>query len=91
LPAEFQEELFRGVGLIEPLFDENNVRFIRTKTGRQLTAPGIDLSAMTASIINQNTDTPPSINPVFSSKTFGAYTYKTSPVAVSFETVSGFV
>jgi HK97 family phage major capsid protein len=85
LPAEFQEELFRGVGLIEPLFDENNVRFIRTKTGRQLTAPGIDLSAMSASIINQNTDNPPSSNPVFSSKAFGAYTYKTSPVAVSFE------
>jgi HK97 family phage major capsid protein len=85
LPAEFQEELFQGIGLIEPLFDESNVRFIRTKTGRPLTVPGIDLSAMTATIINQNTDTPPSINPVFSSEAFGAFTYKTSPVAVSFE------
>ena len=85
LAAIFQEELFRGVGLIEPLFDENNVRFIRTKTGAPLTAPGIDLSAMTATIINQNTDNPPSSNPIFSSKVFGAYTYKTSPVGVSFE------
>jgi HK97 family phage major capsid protein len=85
LPATFQDELFQGIGLIEPLFDENNVRFIRTKTGRALTAPGIDLSAMTATIIAQNTDNPPSVNPVFSSSVFGAYTYKTSPVAVSFE------
>jgi HK97 family phage major capsid protein len=85
LPMEFQEELFRGVGLIEPLFDESNVRFIRTQTGRSLKAPGIDLSAMTASIIAQNTDNPPATNPVFSSKTFGAFTYKTSPVGLSFE------
>jgi HK97 family phage major capsid protein len=85
LPAEFQEELFQGIGLIEPLFSEENCRFIRTTTGRQLTVPGIALDQMTASIINQNTDTPPSSNPVFSSTHFGAYTFKTSPVAVSFE------
>jgi HK97 family phage major capsid protein len=85
LPATFQDELFQGIGLIEPLFDENNVRFIRTTTGRPLTAPGIALDQMTASIIAQNTDNPPSSNPVFSSSVFGAYTYKTSPVAVSFE------
>jgi HK97 family phage major capsid protein len=85
LPAEFQDELFQGIGLIEPLFSEENCRFIRTQTGRALKAPGIDLSAMTASIVAQNTDVPPATNPVFSSKTFGAFTYKTSPVAVSFE------
>jgi HK97 family phage major capsid protein len=85
LPATFQNELFQGIGLIEPLFSQDNCRFIRTTTGRQLTVPGIALDQMTASIIAQNTDNPPSVNPVFSSETFGAYTFKTSPVAVSFE------
>lgn len=84
-PVDYQRELFRGIGAIEPLFDEANVRFIRTKNGRSLDAPGIDLTAMTASIVNQNTDTPPVANPVISKTTFKAWTYKVSPIVISME------
>jgi HK97 family phage major capsid protein len=84
-PVSFQSELFKGINTIEPLFDETNVRFIRTTTGRSLVGPGIDLSSMSASIIAQNTQIAPLTNPTISKTTWGAFTYKTSPIAVTLE------
>lgn len=84
-PVSLQDELFKGISTIEPLFDETNVRFIRTTTGRSLVGPGIDLSSMSASIIAQNTQIAPSANPTISKTTWGAFTYKTSPIAVTME------
>jgi len=84
-PPSFQDELFKGIATQEPLFDENNVRFIRTNTGSKLNVPGIDLSQMSAQIIGQNTDLAPNANPVASTNIFGAYTYRVTPVGVTFE------
>jgi HK97 family phage major capsid protein len=85
VPQDYQRELFRGIGIIEPLFDDANVRFIRTKNGRTLTVPGIDLTAMTATITTQNADFAPVANPVLSKSTFGAYSYRVSPIVISME------
>lgn len=83
--AEYQRELFQDAGVIEPLLDENIVRFIRTKTGNALTLPTVDMTELTSSIVAQNTDTPPVANPTASKATFGAFSYKVTPVAVSAE------
>jgi HK97 family phage major capsid protein len=85
VPQLFQNELFKGIATQEPLFDENNVRFIRTDTGNKMNVPGIDLSQMSAQIIGQNTDLAPNANPVASTNIFGAFTYRVTPVGVTFE------
>jgi HK97 family phage major capsid protein len=85
VPAGYQKKLFKGIATQEPLFDENNVRFIRTATGASITVPGIDLSQMSAQIVGQGTDLAPSTNPVASANVFGAYLYRATPVGVSFE------
>jgi HK97 family phage major capsid protein len=85
-PAEYQAELFTGISGLEPLFSENNVRFVRTVTGRSTIIPGIDLSAMNATIANQNSQSVPSTVPVVSKNTLGAYTYRVNPpIAVTLE------
>jgi HK97 family phage major capsid protein len=85
VPQLFQNELFKGIATQEPLFDEANVRFIRTDTGAKMNVPGIDLSQMSAQLIGQNTDLAPNANPVASTNIFGAYTYRVTPVGISFE------
>lgn len=84
-PAEYQRELFQDAGTVEPLLDENTVRFIRTKTGNPMTLPTIDMTAMTSQIIAQTSDLAPVVNPTASKVTFNAYSYRVNPIAVSTE------
>lgn len=84
-PAEYQKELFQDAGTVEPMLDESIVRFIRTDKGNALTLPTIDLTQMTSQIIAQTEDLAPVANPTASKVTFGAYSYRVNPVAVSTE------
>jgi HK97 family phage major capsid protein len=84
-PAEYQRELFQDAGTIEPLLDENTVRFFRTKTGNPLTLPTVDLTQMTSQIISQTSDFAPVANPTASKVTFNAFSYRVNPIAISTE------
>jgi HK97 family phage major capsid protein len=85
VPADFQDELFKGIAQYDPLMDENNVRLLRTDNARAITLPGIDLSTISSSIVVQNTQVAPVANPTVSKNVLAGYTYKTNPIAGTFE------
>jgi HK97 family phage major capsid protein len=85
VPADFQDELFKGIAQYDPLMDENNVRLLRTDNARAITLPGIALDTISSSIVTQNTQIAPVANPTVSKNVLAGYTYKTNPIAGTFE------
>jgi HK97 family phage major capsid protein len=86
VPAAFLDELFVGLAQTTPLLDPNNVRLLKTADAKSMTIPGLDTTAITSTIISQNTDNAPSnANPTASKFTLGGYSYKTDSIAASIE------
>jgi HK97 family phage major capsid protein len=85
VPAAFYNSLLTGIAQYTELLDEDNVNLIEVENGRKLTIPSIDLSTITSAQVLENVDAPPVTNPTVSSSVLNAFTYRTSPIAASFE------
>jgi HK97 family phage major capsid protein len=85
LPVEFERILLQGMAQYDDLMNPENVRVIPTQNGHTLSLPSIDLSAITSAIVSQNTQQAPVANPTVASNTFGGFTYKTNPIAITME------
>ena len=86
VPAAFYSKLLTGVAQYTELLDENNVNLIQTGDWiRPLTIPEIDLSTISSSIAVQGADTPPVANPTVTSNVLKGYSYRTNPIAATFE------
>jgi HK97 family phage major capsid protein len=85
LPVEFQRILLQGMAQYDDLMNPENVRVIPTQNGHTLSLPSIDLSTITSAIVSQNTQQLPVANPTVASNTFGGFSYKTNPCAVTLE------
>lgn len=85
LPVEFERILVQGMAQYDPLMDAENVRVIPSEDGRTLSLPSIDLSTITSTLVSQNTQQAPVANPTAASNTFGGFSYRTNPIAVTLE------
>jgi len=85
LPVEFERILLQGMAQYDDLLNPDNVRVIPTQNGHTLSLPSIDLSTITSAIVTQNTQQAPVANPVIASNSFGGFSYKTDPLAVTLE------
>jgi HK97 family phage major capsid protein len=85
VPQAFYNSLLTGIAQYTELLDEDNVNLIEAENGRKLTIPSIDLSTITSSQVLENVDAPPVANPTVGSSVLNAYTYRTNPIAASFE------
>jgi HK97 family phage major capsid protein len=85
LPVEFEKMLLASAAQFDDLMNPENVRVIPTKDGRSLSLPSIDLISITSAIVSQNTQQLPVANPAVATNTFGGYSFKTNPVAVTME------
>jgi len=85
LPVEFERILLQGMAQYDDLMNPENVRVIPTENGHTLNLPSIDLSTITSAIVNQNTQQAPVANPTVASNSFGGFSYKTNPLAVTLE------
>lgn len=86
VPATFYGKLLQGVAQYTELMDKNNVNLIETSDWvRPLTIPEIDLSTISSAIAVQGADTPPVANPTITSNVLKGYSYRTNPIAATFE------
>jgi len=85
LPAAFEKTLLASAAQFDDLLNPNNVRVIPTQDGRSLSLPLIDLSTISSAIVTQNSQQLPVANPTVGSNTFGGYSFKTNPIAVTME------
>jgi HK97 family phage major capsid protein len=85
VPQIFYNKLLTGVAQFTELMDRNNVTLLETEKGNTMTLPAIDLSTITSAQVLENVDAPPVANPTISSSVLKAYTYRTNPIAASFE------
>jgi HK97 family phage major capsid protein len=85
LPVEFERILLAAAAQYDDLMNPENVRVIPTENGRTLSLPSIDLSAITSAIVSQNTQQVPVANPAIATNSFGGFTYKTTPIAITLE------
>jgi HK97 family phage major capsid protein len=85
LPVEFERILLQGMAQYDDLMNPENVRVIPTENGHTLNLPSIDLSAITSTLVSQNAQQAPVANPTVASNTFGGYSYRTNPIAVTRE------
>jgi HK97 family phage major capsid protein len=86
VPAAFYNKLLTGVAQYTELMSPDNCNFIETADWvRPLTVPEIDLSTISSSIAVQGADTPPVANPTITSNVLKGYSYRTNPIAATFE------
>jgi HK97 family phage major capsid protein len=85
LPVEFERILLQGMAQYDDLMNPENVRVIPTENGHTLSLPSIDLSTITSAIVSQNTQQAPVANPTAATNSFGGFSYKTNPCAVTLE------
>jgi HK97 family phage major capsid protein len=85
VPAAFYGSLMNSVAQYTELMNRNNVFLIESENGRKLSIPEIDLSTITSALVAENVDAPPVANPAISSSVLSAYTYRTNPIAATFE------
>jgi HK97 family phage major capsid protein len=86
VPNAFYNKLLTGVAQYTELMDKDNVNLIETSDWvRPLTIPEIDLSTITSAIAVQGSDTPPVTNPSITSNVLRGYSYRTNPIAATFE------
>jgi HK97 family phage major capsid protein len=85
LPVEFERILLQGMAQYDDLLNPANVRVIPSENGRTLSLPSIDLSSITSAIVSQNTQQLPVANPTVANNTFGGYSFKTNPIAITLE------
>ncbi|HZV89565.1 MAG TPA: phage major capsid protein [Candidatus Binatus sp.] len=85
VPASFYNQLLTGVAQYTELMDRNNVSLIESEKALPLTIPEIDLSTITSAIVAQGVDAPPVANPTISSMVLKGFSYRTNPIASTFE------
>jgi HK97 family phage major capsid protein len=86
VPAAFYGKLLQGVSQYTELMSPENCNLIETADWvRPLTIPEIDLSTITSAIAVQGADQPPVANPTITSNVLKGYSYRTNPIAASFE------
>jgi HK97 family phage major capsid protein len=85
VPAAFYNTLLTGIAQYTELLDRNNVSLIETEKALPLTIPEIDLSTISSAIVGQGVDAPPVANPTIASMTLKGFSYRTNPIAATFE------
>lgn len=85
LPVEFERILLQGMAQYDDLMNPENVRVIPTENGHTLSLPSIDLSTITSTLVSQNTQQAPVANPTVGTNSFGGFSYRTNPIAVTLE------
>ena len=85
VPASFYHTLLTGVAQYTELMDRNNVSLIESEKALPLTVPEIDLSTISSAIVAQGVDAPPVANPTLSSMVLKGFSYRTNPIAGTFE------
>jgi HK97 family phage major capsid protein len=85
VPASFYNTLLTGIAQYTELMSRDNVNLIESEKALPLTIPTIDLSTITSAIVAQGVDAPPVANPTISSLVLGGYSYRTNPIASTFE------
>lgn len=85
VPVTYYRTLLTGVAQYTELMDRNNVNLIETDDGRAMLLPEIDLSTISCAIVGQAVDAPPVANPTISGMTLKGFSYRTNPIASTFE------
>jgi len=85
VPAAFFKELMLGIAQYDPIFSADNIRLITLDNARPMTVPALDLSQVTAAVVGQAVDNPPTVNPVAGSMSLGTFTYRSNPIACTME------
>jgi HK97 family phage major capsid protein len=85
VPTTFYATLMKGISQYTELMDKNNVRLLETDNARSMTIPSIDISTISSAIVQQNAVLAPVANPDLSSNVLKGYSYRTNPIAASFE------
>lgn len=90
LPVEFERILLQGMAQYDDLMNPENVRVIPTENGHTLSLPSIALDTITSALVSQNTQQLPVANPTVGTNSFGGYSFKTNPIAVTIEAEQDF-
>jgi HK97 family phage major capsid protein len=85
VPASFYHQLLTGMSQYTELMNPDNVSLIESEKALPLTIPEIDLSTITSAIVAQGVDAPPVANPTISSMVLNGFSYRTNPIASTFE------
>jgi HK97 family phage major capsid protein len=85
VPASFYNQLLTGIAQYTELMSRDNVSLIESEKALPLTLPTLDLSTITSAIVSQAVDAPPVANPTISSMVLGGFSYRTNPIASTFE------
>jgi len=85
VPASFYNTLLTGIAQYTELMNRDNVSLIESEKALPLTIPEIDLSTISSAIVAQGVDAPPVANPTISSMTIKGFSYRTNPIASTFE------
>src|SRR5260221_14225455 len=85
VPASFYNTLLTGVAQYTELLSRDNVSLIESENALPLTLPEIDLSVISCAIAAQGADAPPVVNPTISGMTLKGFSYRTNPIASTFE------
>ncbi len=85
VPASFYNTLLTGVAQYTELLSRDNVSLIESEKALPLTLPEIDLSVISCAIAAQGADAPPVVNPTISGMTLKGFSYRTNPIASTFE------
>ncbi len=85
VPASFYNTLLTGIAQYTELMNRDNVSLIESDKALPLTLPEIDLSTISSAIVAQGVDAPPVANPTISGMTLKGFSYRTNPIASTFE------
>ena len=85
VPASFYRTLLIAVSQYTELMNPDNVSLIESDKALPLTLPEIDLSTISSAIVAQGVDAPPVANPTISGMTLKGFSYRTNPIASTFE------
>jgi HK97 family phage major capsid protein len=85
VPASFYNTLLSGIAQYTELLNRENVSLIESEKALPLTIPSINLSTITSAIVAQGVDAPPVANPTIGSMVLNGFSYRTNPIASTFE------
>jgi HK97 family phage major capsid protein len=81
VPQQFYKNLLTSIAQYTELMNPANVSLIESTKGGTMKLPQISLDTISSSIVADNADATPVLNPQFSSLFLNAYTYRTNSVA----------
>jgi HK97 family phage major capsid protein len=85
VPSDFRNELFKGLAQFSDLMNPDNVRVIYSDNGRPLTIPSVDLSTLSATLIQEASQYVPANNPPVSRNILKSYFFRGDSVGISME------